>query len=97
MELDDLIEAATIAARSGGQVAALGGRKFKLWDATTGEDLRTIDTRGDIYNNTVVSSDGMQLAAADEHGTIKLWDVTSGEEATLTHSRTACERSSGSK
>jgi hypothetical protein len=52
-------------------------RTIKLWDAETGQELRTL--KGDLYVESVVfSPDGRRLAAGG--GTLKLWDAESGRE-----------------
>jgi WD40 repeat protein/serine/threonine protein kinase len=57
----------------------LGGM-IRIWDASSGKDLLTIE-RGKNYDNDVVfSPDGRRIASAGWDGTIRLWDAGSGRE-----------------
>lgn len=60
-------------------MASAGGKELILWNARTGERMRTLSGHQATISRLVFSSDDRTLASADENGTIKLWDLTTGE------------------
>jgi WD40 repeat protein len=64
---------------------------IKVWDATTGVELRSFKGHGtflysltsDFRNSVAFSPDGKTLAAGSQDSTVKLWDIASGELRTL--------------
>ena len=56
-----------------------GDNTIKLWDAVTGQELRTLKghTRGVLGLD--VSPDGTRIASGSYDSTVKLWDADSGE------------------
>jgi WD40 repeat protein len=72
-----------------GTLLATGGshdRTIKLWDAASGQELRTFQgpiraVRSDVQPNTLAfSPDGTLLASGSHNGAVKLWDVAGGKE-----------------
>ncbi len=56
-----------------------GDRYARLWDATTGKDLRVLKGHtSDVYA-VAFSVDGLTLATGSEDKTVKLWRVATGE------------------
>jgi WD40 repeat protein len=53
---------------------------IKLWDAETGEEIRTYFGHKRPVNSVVFSPNGKQILSCSEDGTIKLWDIESGQE-----------------
>src|SRR5262249_3490035 len=55
---------------------------IRLWDAATGETVRTIPGPATRVTATEVafSGDGKLLAAGEEDGSVVLWDVATGEK-----------------
>jgi WD40 repeat protein len=62
-----------------------GGDIIKLWDATTGRELRTIEPRFGIRLAALaVSPDGKTVVAADYCGKTNIWNAATGEERKTT-------------
>src|SRR5205823_10141125 len=47
----------------------------KIWDATTGQEILTLQGHTDRVQSVVFSPDGKWLASCSRDGTIKLWDA----------------------
>jgi WD40 repeat protein/uncharacterized caspase-like protein len=58
---------------------ALNG-SVKLWDVSTGTELRTLKSGLDTVYSVALSPDGGTLAAGSADDTIRLWDVSTGAE-----------------
>jgi WD40 repeat protein/tRNA A-37 threonylcarbamoyl transferase component Bud32 len=61
-----------------------GGKSFqritvKVWDAGTGEEIRTVDLDTDRVRSVAFSPDGQRLASAGG-GKVKVWDLETGGE-----------------
>jgi WD40 repeat protein len=51
-----------------------------MWEAATGQEVKTFSGEGkDIYG-LALSSDGKQLAMGNQDGVITLWEVESGKK-----------------
>ncbi len=55
-------------------------RVIRLWDAATGNELRTFTGHADAVNALAFSPDGKTLASASDDGTARLWDVATGKQ-----------------
>lgn len=73
----------------GKRIATAGGKgSLRLWDATSGKDLRTLKVTGSSVNSVAFSGDGRRLVSAGGNGwtgqprfgEVKLWDAATGKE-----------------
>jgi len=53
---------------------------LKLWDVSSGRELRTFKGHSDNVNAVVFSPDGKLVLSGSHDGTLKLWEVHSGRE-----------------
>ena len=53
---------------------------IKLWEVSSGTELRTLRGHFSAVTSVVFSRDGKTLASGSIDGTVKLWDVASGNE-----------------
>ncbi|MBL8799110.1 MAG: hypothetical protein JNM56_34815, partial [Planctomycetia bacterium] len=63
-----------------GQILATTGydRLIKLWDAATGNEIRTLRDHSDTVYGLAFSPDGRLLASAAADRAVKVWDVATG-------------------
>ncbi len=69
-----------VALAASGRLIASGGadRAVRLWDASTGKLLRTLDGHEDGVLSVAFSPDDRWLLSSSYDGTARLWDVASG-------------------
>jgi WD40 repeat protein/uncharacterized caspase-like protein len=72
----------SIAFSPDGRLMASAGydKTVKLWDVTTGRELRALLGHTDAISAIAFSPDGRLLASVEDRGTVKLWDVVTGRE-----------------
>jgi WD40 repeat protein len=72
----------SIAFSPDGKTLASGSndKTIKLWDVTTGAQLRTLEGHSNPVYSVAFSPDGKILASASGDKTIKLWDVSTGAQ-----------------
>ena len=61
-----------------GQYVATASQTARLWDAESGEELRTLPHEGGV-NAVAFSSDGLYVATASSDRTATVWEAASGE------------------
>ncbi len=59
--------------------SASGDKTIRLWDAASGQALRTLNGHTDSVESVAWSPDGKTLASASGDKTIRLWDAASGQ------------------
>ena len=52
----------------------------KVWDLTSGQELRTLTGHADWVNSVAVSADGRLALSGSSDTTVKVWDLRSGQE-----------------
>ena len=66
-------------------VSASADKTLKLWDASTGKEIKTLTGHTNGVNGISFSPDGKLLASASRDKTLKLWNTSTGKEVkTLT-------------
>ncbi|KAJ5711005.1 hypothetical protein N7488_005161 [Penicillium malachiteum] len=70
----------SVACSQNGQWIASGSddSTVKLWDASTGVELQTLEGHGGLVNSVAFSPNGRYLASGCDDHTIKLWDIAAG-------------------
>jgi WD40 repeat protein len=59
-------------------LASVGGfldNVMRVWDATTGRELRTLEGHVDFVNGAAWSPDGTRLASGSDDGTLRVWGI----------------------
>jgi WD40 repeat protein/serine/threonine protein kinase len=54
--------------------------EVKVWDAATGQELRTLPRHTGHVLSVAFSSDGRRIVSGSRDGTVKVWDAATGEE-----------------
>ncbi len=54
--------------------------RLKLWDVSTGREIRTFEGHASSVNAVAFSPDGKFALSGDSHHLIKLWDISTGHE-----------------
>ena len=64
---------------NGQYIAGAGYQLVKVWDATTGQLVRTLDGHSQGITGLAVSPDSQHLATCSADRTIRLWDLPTGQ------------------
>ena len=73
--------------------SASSDRTVKVWDAATGEEIRTLKGHTQPVMSVAFSPDGQRLASASDDETVKVWDAATGEEIRTLKGHTGWVRS----
>ncbi|MFB2768952.1 hypothetical protein ACE1AT_06600 [Pelatocladus sp. BLCC-F211] len=60
--------------------SASADKTVKLWDTSTGQEIKTLTGHTDSVYGVSFSPDGKMLATASRDNTVKLWDTSTGKE-----------------
>jgi WD40 repeat protein len=59
---------------------ASADKTVKLWDTSTGKEIKTLEEHTNEVRGVSFSPDGKMLATASVDKTVKLWDTSTREE-----------------
>src|SRR5262249_36782726 len=59
-------------------LACSPGKSVKLYDAVTGQELRTLEGHAAVVRTVAFSPDGKRLASASRDGTVRVWEPATG-------------------
>ena len=79
LKIEENVSAVTFSP-DGTQIAAATGSNVKIWDAGTGEELRTLIGHAGWVLDVAFSPDGKKLVSTSFDETTKIWSVTPGQE-----------------
>jgi WD40 repeat protein/energy-coupling factor transporter ATP-binding protein EcfA2 len=60
--------------------SASSDKTVKLWDTSTGKQIKTLSGHTNPVNGVSFSPDGNMLASASRDNTVKLWDTSTGKQ-----------------
>ncbi|KAK3940931.1 hypothetical protein QBC46DRAFT_287372 [Diplogelasinospora grovesii] len=58
--------------------SAANDATVKIWDASSGACIKTLEGHSDWVTSVAFSPDGTQVASASDDATVKIWDASSG-------------------
>ncbi|MEQ1906438.1 MAG: protein kinase, partial [Pirellulaceae bacterium] len=61
-------------------VSGSSDNTLKLWDAATGQELRTLQGHTEDVLSVAFSPDGARIVSGSQDNTLKLWDAATGQE-----------------
>ncbi|KAF9485945.1 hypothetical protein BDN70DRAFT_870420 [Pholiota conissans] len=61
-------------------VSGSDDQTVRVWDASTGEELKVLEGHGDYVRSVGFSSDNMQIVSGSDDKTVRVWDALTGEE-----------------
>jgi WD40 repeat protein len=59
-------------------VSGSGDNTVKIWDASSGAFLKTLEGHSESVWSVALSHDGMQVVSGSHDNTVKIWDASSG-------------------
>ncbi|MEH1862447.1 MAG: WD40 repeat domain-containing protein, partial [Nostoc sp.] len=60
--------------------SASADNTVKLWNASTGKEITTLNGHSNLVNSVAFSPDGKTIASASADKTVKLWNAATGKE-----------------
>ena len=72
----------SVAISPDGQILVSGSddNTIKIWQLSTGQELRTLTGHSDSVNSVVISPDGQTVVSGSSDKTIKIWQLSTGQE-----------------
>jgi WD40 repeat protein len=72
----------SVAISPDGQILVSGSddKTIKIWQLSTGEELRILTGHSESVNSVAISPDGQTLLSGSRDNTIKIWRLSTGEE-----------------
>jgi WD40 repeat protein len=79
------VTSASFSSDGGRIVTAARDGTARVWDATSGEELRVLHGHERVVMSASFSPDGGRIVTASEDGTARVWDAASGAEIRVLH------------
>ena len=56
---------------------------MRVWDASTGHELKVLEGHTDVVNSVAFSRDGKQIVSGSQDKSVRVWDASMGHELTV--------------
>jgi WD40 repeat protein len=77
---DEPVRGVALSADGRRAVSCGNDHTVRVWDTTTGKELRSCSGHTDAVLGVALAPDGRQVLSAGRDGTVRLWDVATGRE-----------------
>jgi WD40 repeat protein len=61
-------------------VSGLSDNSVRVWDASTGDELKAMKGHTDLVRSVAISPDGKQIVSGSNDKSVRVWDVSTGDE-----------------